>query len=347
MQQLSETGDFLTLTLANPDGLAPFKFKLKNDISVEVWDTGIIYFEPQVLTNKDIVLSCGIHGNETAPIEICAELVSDILLEKLPLEHRLLVIFGNPPAINQASREVTENLNRLFSGHHSKGAGLTNAERKRAKALEEYVGRFFNGIRVTDSATRNRCLYDLHTAIRGSRFEKFAVCPFLHGAPWQRNQFNFLLACGVDTVLLMQSPATTFSYFASATFGAAAFTIELGKVHPFGQNDMGRFSQTRNTLRELVSQPKLITPLFDQSNFNIYQVYRSIIKQTQDFRLHFADAVENFTTYPVGTLLATDGDTEYRVEQEGEAIIFPNAKVAVGQRAMLMVTPASIADNVV
>jgi len=77
----------------------------------------------------------------------------------------------------------------------------------------------------------------------------------------------------------------------------------------------------------------------------MYQVYRSIIKQTQDFKLHFADDIENFTSYPPGTLLATDGDTEYRVEQQGEALIFPNANVAVGQRAMLMVVPCSVMDN--
>jgi len=61
--------------------------------------------------------------------------------------------------------------------------------------------------------------------------------------------------------------------------------------------------------------------------------------------LNFADDVENFISYPVGTVLATDGDIEYRVEQEGEALIFPNAKVAIGQRAMLMVVPTTVADN--
>ena len=39
------------------------------------------------------------------------------------------------------------------------------------------------------------------------------------------------------------------------------------------------------------------------------------------------------------------GDIEYRVEREGEALIFPNAKVAIGQRAMLMVVPTTVSDN--
>ncbi len=344
-QQLIAQGDFLQLTLQHPDGLAPFQFTLADNTSVSVWDSGVICFEPANTGHKDIVLSCGVHGNETAPIEICAELVQDVLLGRLALKQRLLVLFGNPPAINAGRREVAENLNRLFSGHHSQGEGLVNAERRRAKALEGYVSRFYDEVRVTNVVPRNRYLYDLHTAIRGSRFEKFAVYPFLHNKPWQKAEFEFLQACDVTTVLLMQTPASTFSYYASNTHGAAAFTIELGKVRPFGQNDMTRFAKARCALRQLVSEAEVDTICFDEQQFRLYQVYRAINKQTQEFKLHFADDVQNFTTYPVGTLLATDGDTEYRVERDGEAIIFPNAKVAIGQRAMLMVVPTTVAHN--
>lgn len=343
VQQLRDTGAFLALTLANPDGLSPCHFTLDNGTAVEVWDTGVIYFQPTGYGQQDIVLSCGVHGNETAPIEICAEMVRDILTGQLVLAERLLILFANPAAINFEKREVTENLNRLFSGHHSKGAGLINAERKRAKDLEQYVSRFYQ----QPEMPRQRCLYDLHTAIRGSRFEKFAVYPFLHGKPWRKQQLQFLAACDVTTVLLMQSAASTFSYYASHTHGADAFTIELGKVQPFGQNDMTRFAKTAQTLRALVSATLAELPAFCAEDFHLYEVFRAINKQTQDFKLHFADDVENFTSYPLGTLLATDGDLEYRVERAGEALIFPNAKVAIGQRAMLMVVPKDITNQLV
>lgn len=345
VQQLTANGDFLALTQHHPDSLPAFEFTLADNTAVSVWDSGVICFEPTVLTHKDIVLSCGVHGNETAPIEICAELVQDLLLGKLLLRHRLLVLFGNPPAINAGKREIHENLNRLFSGHHSQGDGLNNAERKRAMALEQYVSRFYNASHVTNMVSRNRYLYDLHTAIRGSRFEKFAVYPFLHGKPWQKAQFEFLRACDVTTVLLMQTPASTFSYYASNTHGADAFTIELGKVQPFGHNDMRRFAKARAALRQLVSEADVSTEPFVEADFQLYQVYRAINKQTDAFTLNFADDVQNFTTYPVGTLLATDAGIEYRVERDGEALIFPNAKVAIGQRAMLMVVPTQVADN--
>jgi succinylglutamate desuccinylase len=345
VQQLTASGDFLALTQQHPDSLPPFDFTLADNTQVSVWDTGVICFEPEVLTDKDIVLSCGVHGNETAPIEICAELVQDLILGRLVLKHRLLVLFGNPPAINAGKREITENLNRLFSGHHSMGEGLVNAERLRAKALEGFVSRFYDEQRVTKMVPRNRCLYDLHTAIRGSRFEKFAVYPFLHGKPWQKAQFEFLHACDVTTVLLMQTPASTFSYYASNTHAADAFTIELGKVKPFGQNDMSRFANARQTLRQLISEQTVATKPFDEQDFQLYQVYRAINKHSEAFALNFADDVQNFTSYPVGTVLATDGEMEYRVEQDGEALIFPNAKVAIGQRAMLMVVPTSVTNN--
>lgn len=342
-QQLRDNGDFLALTLANPDGLSPCHFTLDNGTIVEVWDTGVISFQPGSYGTKDIILSCGVHGNETAPIEICAEIVKDILTGKLLLAERLLVLIGNPAAINLGKREVTENLNRLFSGHHSKGAGLINAERKRAKDLEHYVSRFYQ----QGAGERQRYLYDLHTAIRGSRFEKFAVYPFLHGKPWRKQQLQFLAACEVTTVLLMQTAASTFSYYASNTHGADAFTIELGKVQPFGQNDMTRFAKTAQTLRALLTATLAELPPFSAAHFHLYEVYRAINKQTQDFKLHFADDVENFTSYPLGTLLATDGDIEYRVEREGEALIFPNAKVAIGQRAMLMVVPKDVSKQLI
>ncbi|MDP4944842.1 MAG: succinylglutamate desuccinylase, partial [Alishewanella sp.] len=186
-----------------------------------------------------------------------------------------------------------------------------------------------------------------HTAIRGSRFEKFAVYPFLHGKPWRKQQLQFLAACDVHTVLMMQTPASTFSYYASHSHGADAFTIELGKVQPFGQNDMSRFAQADSALRALITNRLLAPKPFAAEDFHLYEVYRAINKQTQDFKLHFADDVQNFTSYPLGSLLATDGDLEYRVEREGEALIFPNAKVAIGQRAMLMVVPTDIQHNLI
>jgi succinylglutamate desuccinylase len=349
---LQKTGDFLSLTRNNEFSIPEeFSFEVKHPLSnsrckVSVLDTGIIVFEPiDSTSNKDIVLSSAVHGNETAPIEICAELIRQLILGELPLAERVLFLFGNPASINISQRFVEENLNRLFSGGHStdqgQGVGLINKERHRALLLENTVREFFEqGSAISDN--RQRSHYDLHTAIRGSKNDKFAVYPFRHGQPWKKEQLQFMLACGVNTILLSHSPTTTFSYYSSNEFGADAFTVELGKVKPFGENDMDNFADVSRTLTNFISGQPLALKKYSEDDFSIFEIYQTINRQGEKFALHFADDVENFTDFAEGTLLATDDEIEHRVKQAGEAIIFPNAGVAIGQRALLTVIPTQI-----
>ena len=57
---------------------------------------------------------------------------------------------------------------------------------------------------------------------------------------------------------------------------------------------------------------------------------------------HIANDVSNFTDFPVGTLLSEDGEQQYRTKQVGESIVFPNANVANGERAGLLVVPTKL-----
>ena len=343
---LENTGDFLSLTRQHEWSLPEtFSFTTEHQASntsskISVLDTGIIVFEPiDRKSTKDIVLSCAVHGNETAPIEICADLVKQLIKGELFLAERVLFLFGNPASMNIAERFVEENLNRLFSGAHSEG-GIVNKERTRAKTLENAVRKFFTGHGLDEK--RERFHYDLHTAIRGSKNDKFAVYPFRHGQPWKKSQLAFLSACGVNTILLSHSPTTTFSYFSSNEFGADAFTVELGKVKPFGQNDMSSFADVKTTLTKFVSGQALALKAYQAEDFNIFEIDQTINREHEDFVLHFSDDAENFTDFPVGYVLATDGKIEHKVRTQGEAIIFPNANVALGQRALLTVKPTTI-----
>lgn len=347
-QQLISDGDFLAITRQYPDSLPDtFTFHLTNPENhqqtlVSVLDTGVICFEPiDQLCDSDIVLSSAVHGNETAPIEICQQLITDIIKGKIQIKQRLLFLFGNPASINIGQRFVEENLNRLFSGAHSDGEGLCNKERIRALALEDFVRDFFDqGACI--SADRKRFHYDLHTAIRGSKNDKFAVYPYLHGKPRSKQQLQFLLSCGINTILLSHSPTTTFSYFSSNEFNAHAFTVELGKVMPFGENDMSNFADCKKALTRLICHDDLKLEDFQESDFNIFEIFKTINKESSDFELHFAEDECNFTDFPIGHIIASDGDIEYKVTEPGEAIIFPNAHVAVGQRALLTVKPCTI-----
>ncbi|WP_371185924.1 succinylglutamate desuccinylase [Thalassotalea maritima] len=346
-QQLLSHGDFLLITRQHPDSLEPFTHHLTFDggrrqILMSVLDTGVISFEPvDGDTDTDVVLSSAVHGNETAPIEICQRLIQHIIQGDLELKQRVLFLFGNPAAINIGKRFVEENLNRLFSGAHSDGPGLCNDERIRAKMLEDFVRDFFDQGGSIDSG-RTRLHYDLHTAIRGSKNDKFAVYPYLHGKPRDKRQLQIMAACGVNTILLSESPTTTFSYFSSNEFQAHAFTVELGKVRPFGENDMGNFVACQQTLYRLLAGQDLALKPFVENDFNLFKIFKTINRETDRFALHFADDALNFTDYPLDYLLATDGEKEHRVSAAGEAIIFPNAKVAKGQRALLTVIPTTL-----
>ncbi|SEL64285.1 succinylglutamate desuccinylase [Colwellia chukchiensis] len=354
---LQQSADFLAMTRAHEWSLPSggFSFEVSHQESntsskVRVLDTGLITFEPiNRATSKDIILSSAVHGNETAPIEICNDIIAQLIRGELMLAERVLFIFGNPAAMNIAQRFVEENMNRLFSGGHSQdqgqGAGLINKERHRALLLENTVRDFYLAGAKLSSANgqeRQRCHYDLHTAIRGSKCDKFAVYPFLHGAPRKKSQLQFLNACGVNTILLSHSPTTTFSYFSSNEFGADAFTVELGKVRAFGENDMSQFVQVRETLTRLVSGQDLGLVPYQEQDFNLYEISQVIDRHHEEFSLTFADDVENFTDFPKGHVLAIDGDIEVKTQQDGEAIIFPNANVAIGQRALLTVVPTRL-----
>ena len=81
---------------------------------------------------------------------------------------------------------------------------------------------------------------------------------------------------------------------------------------------------------------------YDEQDFDIFTVHQTINRTQQDFKLNFPDDELNFTDFPVGYVLAEESGAEYKVEHQGEAIVFPNAKVALGQRALLTVIPTTL-----
>lgn len=329
---------FLKFTLAHEVSVEPEIFHLDNGTFLELWDTGVLRCVPassssdSQLGAKRVLISCGVHGNETAPMEIVDQLVGEIINGDLLLGCEVLFILGNPTAANQAKRFVEENLNRLFSGAHK--AALESLESRRARDLEHYVKRFY------ELGEQARIHYDLHTAIRGSEFEKFVVYPYREKANWSQAQLGFLEKCGLQAVLLSNKPSTTFSYFTDHEFGADAFTVELGSVAPFGQNDMNRFTKIVQGLRNLLHGQEN----FSESPVSIrtFAVIEEVIKRTEAFELHIPDDARNFSEYPKGTVLASDEGYEYRTKVDGERFVFPIKNVPPGNRAMLVVAPIEL-----
>ncbi|MGJ8693139.1 MAG: succinylglutamate desuccinylase [Thalassotalea sp.] len=371
-QQLMVDGDFLALTLSHEWALPPFDFQVtapeQQVLNVTVYDTGIIIFEPVNLAlsivTKDIVLSSGLHGNETAPIELCGDLIQQLILGQIALKHRVMFIIGNPAAINLNQRFVEENLNSLFSGAYLLNEGIINFERKRAKVLEGALFAFYrhanhanntinthatvkanladNTSGVINQQISNRYHYDLHAAIRASKYPKFAICPFLHGAVCPPQQLDLLNYSGIDAVLFANAPTATFSYFSSVQFHANSFTVELGKAKAFGENDLADVAGFSQLLRGLLSNTEFVIPSLVATPTNtlkLFEISRRLDKQSANFSFHFADDIANFTAFKKGTKLATDGDGVFISADDEEAVLFPNAKVPIGQRALLLVKP--------
>jgi succinylglutamate desuccinylase len=111
---------------------------------------------------------------------------------------------------------------------------------------------------------------------------------------------------------------------------------------PFGQNNMGNFSDLVTTLTALICNADLRLKNYSAGDFLIYEVNQVINKQQNDFAMTFAPDAPNFSDFPKDHLLAYESGCEYRAQFDGEAIVFPNADVEIGQRALLTVIPTEI-----
>lgn len=323
--------DWLTFTLAHPVSLPePRSVELPDGACISLTGAGILHLTPaSPMTETGLIVSAGVHGNETAPIEVLNRLITELLAGQWVLKRPTLVMLGNPPAMIAGTRFVDFNLNRLFQGAHQQPPYVGRPEANRAAELEAACRRFAGQIpRLVH--------YDLHTAIRPSRREKFALYPFVAGRRFPPSGLNFLAASDVHTLLLQHKTGTTFSSFSSSTLGAESLTIELGQVRPFGENDLTRFAGIEGSLRQHMQglDPTRETP---DTEVMVFEVVEEIINTGEGFRFHVPDDVANFTEYPPGTLIWEDGQDAYRVGEEPEAIIFPNRDVPIGQRVGLLV----------
>ena len=282
----------------------------------------------------DLLLSAGLHGNETAPIELLDRLLQAIASGALLPGARILFMLGNPQAMRHGERYVDQDINRLFSGRHEQSSGF---EALRANELEILATTFFS------KPERTRLHYDLHTAIRGSKIEQFALYPFSPGREHSPRELARLEAAGIEAVLLQNKVGITFSSFTYAHLDAEAFTLELGKARPFGENQEVNLDKLEACLRDLIEGvPQLPEDAVTQT-LQLFSVAREIIKHSHEFKLHLPDAVENFSELPQGYLLAEDlSGTRWIVEEQGARIIFPNPKVKNGLRAGILVVPASL-----
>ena len=275
------------------------------------------------------VLSVGVHGNETAPMELLAALLARLAAGELVLGAPVLLLLGNPEATHQGVRYLGTNLNRLFRRELDE----TGSEPERARELMAAVDAFF-----TRHETLPRLHYDLHTAIRDSRYPRFVVSPYTERTAVTAEQWRWLAAAGIQAVLHQHRHSWTFSHYSKHYHGAQAFTLELGRALPFGHNDLAPLAPMGVLLAALLEGREPPTAAPERMAF--FRVAHELMRESAAFRLAFPDDTPNFTAFPPGTLLAEDGQAgETRVGEAPLAVVFPNAGVEIGARAALLVHP--------
>jgi succinylglutamate desuccinylase len=259
-------------------------------------------------------------------------LLHDIARGDVKPRARILFLFGNPEAIRRGERFVEQDVNRLFNGRHELSGG---PEALRACELERLAASFFN------RPERSRLHYDLHTAIRGSKLEQFALYPWKEGRQHSRRELARLRAAGMEAVLLQNKPSIVFSAYTYDQLGAESFTLELGKARPFGENEGVNVSLLETRLKQIIegNEPELDEGL---DGLQLFSVAREIIKHSDSFRLNLPADIENFSELGKGYVLAEDiAQTRWVIEEEGARIIFPNPKVKNGLRAGILIVPAT------
>lgn len=274
-----------------------------------------------------VLLSVGVHGDETGPIEVLAHLLDQLSSQPHLLRVNLLLMVGNVEAIACGKRFIDADLNRMFKRERGDLAGT--AEAARADQMMAATQAFFAG------KGPNRWHLDLHTAIRQSTYPAFAIVPMLIEDQARARLTSWLGDAGVQALIMNPKSAGTYSYFTSEQCQAAGSTVELGRVGILGQNDLTQFAAASAALYGLLRNDAASIPKGEPAL--VFLMAQEIMKLSNDFKMAFGKDTQNFTVLKKGELIAEDGATQYVVQHDEEYVVFPNPNVRVGQRAGLMV----------
>jgi succinylglutamate desuccinylase len=328
-------GKFLNATCDLNKPFTLGEWYLKSGVHCKLISRGVLQITPPLRDHhsKDIILSSGVHGNETAPIELIQHLAQAILVDHIIPVHRLLLIIAHPHAINQQARFIDENMNRLFQGINPE----RNIDCIVANQLQRAVNQFYD---LSATLNPERWHLDLHCAIRRSLHYTFAVSPYSHQPSRGSKLFSFIQQAQLDAVLLSHRISPTFSWFSAEKHAAQALTVELGKVNQFGKNNLSLLDHFNQAMIDLVIKEDLETSW--NNEVEVYKVNRTLMKTTAQFYFSFPSDLPNFTYFDEGDSLGADSGILFIADQGGEAVVFPNPNVALGQRAALMVKKTKI-----
>ena len=288
---------------------------------MEEWFEQVLFIPGNTKTNSvGIIISCGVHGNESGPIATCNALLDLVKSNQLSLSHPLLLVFGNPRAINANKRYLDFNLNRLFGNSVEGGS-----EAQRARQLEQACHRF------QQHCTQILWHLDLHSTIKPSCIERFALTPVTR-AEYQLPWHALLSAGGFHGLVRQTRRANTFSQYTHDQFGSESFTLECGSLQSDTHQADPELLQWLVTMVSAATVPRTQDV---NTSLRTFQVAEEIIRHSDAFQFVIDEQEPNFSAHPKGSLIFTDQDGSFYSEGERYSL-FLNSKVEVGQRAGLL-----------
>lgn len=170
---MSFAQDFLALTLAGTTPAEVTFTSSRGDVFLWIAEGVMSIFPSQSrdvtsFTSNRIVISAGVHGNETAPIEMLNRIVKKLATGEIYTNSPLLLILGNPESMRANKRFQTFDLNRLFSYTHGRS---DLPEVPRANFLMTQVSDFLS----SSPSSSFKFHLDLHTGTCSSSDADFGL----------------------------------------------------------------------------------------------------------------------------------------------------------------------------
>jgi succinylglutamate desuccinylase len=310
----------------------PREYKTDDGLCLRLHDAGVLEVIPPEMDEqtKHIVISCGIHGKDAGPVEIVNRIVCDIESGLQQVQAHCLFVIAHIEAIKQNVQYIEEDLELLFDDQ----ARDPSIELAIADNLKICLQTFWK-----ETPLSSRWHFDLHSTLHPSRHHTFVISPKVRHPVRPQALVDFIELAHIEAIVLANAPSTSFSWYTADCFAACALKIELGLASRLGQSDLENYEMFDLALRGFIADE----PCNHQPKKTVgYRISRTIVRMHENFDFLFPEDIENFTTFVHGEVFGHDGDKPLMAKNEGEAILFPNRYVSVGEPAAVMVCKVSV-----
>ena len=136
----------------------------------------------------------------------------------------------------------------------------------------------------------------------------------------------------LDANIKKTTSSNTFSDFTSNMKNSHSYTLELGKVMPFGENNHEDFFDSRKTLEDLLSGNECKSK--EKELFN-YITSKKIVKENDTFKYLVDENDDNFFLIPKNTDIYEQDGQKVRYDKD-TYMLFANSSVKRGQWAGIL-----------